>query len=337
MGQPDADHPQIVLALSAPRGRADGERPRCMQRRSGRPAPAAGHACAGGHRHASRSSPADPDGHRIPHCLTGADSRSGAHCRAHAPPHRRPPPRPRQRRRPPDAHRLAHARADSHPEAHRLAHARADRHSEAHGHGHARADRDSDAVPTSRFPRASHIHPRRGGNGDRVGQPRRPRNSRGRYRRGARGCRASVRAVRGGGDRPSGRSGSTCWTWRRARSRGGYSPRSKHPQRMTRRVGSYRCRCESLAGEPLPLLRSIPARPRDRADVRVGRASAATLGIAGRPAAALPAGGRRRRPLRHHGRHAATGRAVRDSRRAGGPAPVAQLRIPLPRGARPGA
>ena len=103
-----------------------------MQRRSGRPAPAAGHACTGRHRHASRSSLADPDGHRIPHCLTGADSRSGAHCRALP-------------------------RTDSNPEAHHRAHARTDCHTDAHrlGHGHARTDYPDAHRPPTPAPTAT--------------------------------------------------------------------------------------------------------------------------------------------------------------------------------------
>ena len=115
-----------------------------MQRRSERPAPAAGHASAGGHRHASRSSPADPDGRPIPHCLTGADSRFGSHCRAHA--------RADSRF---DAHRHAHAHADRHPDARRLAHARADSHPGSHRHGHARTDSPPTPCPPTASPEAA--------------------------------------------------------------------------------------------------------------------------------------------------------------------------------------
>ena len=181
------------------------------------------------------AAPTDPDGHRIPHCLTGADSRSGAHCRAHArtdsnlDAYRLAHASADGRR---DADSLTHASADSRSEAHRLARARADSHPDAHRRAHARADRDSDALP-------SRPHPPRQPHPPPPPRQRGPGWSAAKTSAFARSIRprrlrllvfGTCGARRG---RPSPRkSGSTCWTWRRAQSRGGYSPRSKQPQRI---------------------------------------------------------------------------------------------------------
>ena len=225
MGQPDADHPQLVLALAPPRGHADGGRPRCMQRRSGRPVPCRRPRLYRTPPPRQSKQPRRPNGRRIPHCLTGADSRFDAHCRAHARPDGNP-----------DAHRRALASADRRRDAHRLAHARADSHPEAYRHAHARADRHTEATakprprrPRLRRPARQPLPPR---------QPHRPspRRQRGPGWSAAKtsGFARSIPprrsrlpgfgtcAARRG--RPSPRkSGSTCWTWRRAQSRGGYS------------------------------------------------------------------------------------------------------------------
>ena len=134
----------------------------------------------------------------------------------------------------PDAHRLAHASADSRSDAHRdaraLAHASADSHPEAHRHAHARADSHPDALPTRPRPRRQpHPPPPRRQRGPgwsaaktsgfaRSIPPRRSRLP-GFGTCGARRGRPSPR-----------KSGSTCWTWRRARWRGGcWHPRPKQP------------------------------------------------------------------------------------------------------------
>ena len=230
MGQPDADHPQLVLGPPSPRSRADGERPRCMQRRTGRAVCAASHTCTGrrrdahrrhacadsrfdAHRHARRSSRAEPDRHPIPRCHPRTDSYSVA-----PPPQPRPRRRPRLRQQPPLHPRRHPLRRPLPPPRPRRPRLRRPAHQplpprQLHPPPLRRQRRPGwSAAKTSVFARS--IPPRRS---------RLPVFA----TCGARRGRSCLR-----------KSGSTCWTWRRARWRGGCWHPPRRPQR-TRWMASY--------------------------------------------------------------------------------------------------